>query len=214
MLSTFSSRASRSASSQEIAIRELVDRRVGDQWCLFLDRDGVINRQIVGDYVRTWRDFELLPDVVGALKILRDWAPYIVVVTNQQGIGKGLMSVSDVDEVHRRLQDTLALNAVKVDAFQVCPHLESAGCQCRKPRTGMVLSWLAKHRVVNASLSVIVGDSVSDTQLAHNVAAVVGSCAAVRIGARSQSDVPVDASFNSLWDFAVAVREAKRGKHS
>lgn len=89
------------------AIRKMVAERAGHQWCLFLDRDGVINRQVVGDYVRNWRQFEWLPGAARALKKLRAWAPYIVVVTNQQGVGAGLMSAVDVMVIHRHLQCSL-----------------------------------------------------------------------------------------------------------
>lgn len=81
------------------AIRKMVAERAGHQWCLFLDRDGVINRQVVGDYVRNWRQFEWLPGAARALKKLRAWAPYIVVVTNQQGVGAGLMS-AEIGRAH------------------------------------------------------------------------------------------------------------------
>lgn len=165
------------------AIRKMVAERAGHQWCLFLDRDGVINRQVVGDYVRNWRQFEWLPGAARALKKLRAWAPYIVVVTNQQGVGAGLMSAVDVMVIHRHLQMQLASDGVLIDGFQVCPHHRSQRCGCRKPRPGLVLDWLRRHPDSEPLLSIVVGDSLSDLELAHNVAAAAGACASVQIGA-------------------------------
>lgn len=189
----------------------MVAERVGREWCLFLDRDGVINRRIVGDYVRNWRDFEWMPRAELAIATLRAWAPHVVVVTNQQGIGKGLMSSDDVAEIHRHLEDDLAGFGVQVDAFQVCPHLELAHCACRKPKPGLILDWLRDHPGTDPSLSVMAGDSQSDLELAHNVAASVGGCASIHIGGPTDVDITADASFDSLWDFAAAVGDA-RGK--
>ena len=189
---------------QTAVIRELVAARKGRNWCLFLDRDGVINRQIIGDYVRCWQQFEWLPGAAPALRKLRAWAPHLVVVTNQQGIGKGLMSADDVAEIHQNLQSHIADGGSEIDSFKVCPHLESSGCRCRKPQPGLVLDWLRQHPEVNPSLSIVVGDSLVDIQLAEMVATATGGCASVQIGgARLKSTA--DASFDSLWDFAAAL---------
>jgi histidinol-phosphate phosphatase family protein len=210
MSNTRSSRPSSRSSAQHIAVREMVAERAGREWCLFLDRDGVINRQRVGEYVRSWRQFEWLPDASRALRKLREWAPHLVVVTNQQGIGKGLMSADDVAAIHQHLQAELAADGVVIDAFQVCPHLESARCACRKPRPGLVLDWLRNHPDSESLLSIVVGDSQGDLELAHNVAATAGGCASIQIGRGSSRGV-VNASFDSLWDFAVAVGHAREG---
>jgi histidinol-phosphate phosphatase family protein len=192
----------------------MVAERAGREWCLFLDRDGVINRQVVGDYVRSWRHFEWLPRAPLALKKLRAWAPYLVVVTNQQGICKGLMSADDVAAIHQHLQAELAEEGVTIDAFQVCPHLASAECACRKPRPGLVLDWLGQHPDCDPSLSIVAGDSQSDLELADNVAAAVGGCGSIAIGVRGGVGVVADGSFDSLWDFAVAVGRARGEQNS
>ena len=127
MSNTLSSRLSSGSRGHRISLREIVAERAGREWCLFLDRDGVINRQIVGDYVRNWQEFEWLPQAPLALGKLREWAPHLVVVTNQQGIGKGLMSADDVAAIHQHVQAELASDDLVIDAFQVCPHLESEG---------------------------------------------------------------------------------------
>jgi histidinol phosphatase-like enzyme len=82
-------------------------------------------------------------------------------------------------------------------------------CSCRKPKPGLALDWLEQHPDNDPSLSIMVGDSGSDLQLARNLAAAVGGCASVQIGGANLSEVP-DASFDSLWEFAVAVEHARR----
>lgn len=203
-----SSRPSNSDSFDHSAVRKLVNDRAGREWCLFLDRDGVINRQIVGDYVRDWGDFEWLPRAQLALKGLSAWAPHLVVVTNQQGIGKGLMSADEVAVIHHNIRVELAAVGVVIDAIQVCHHLASVGCECRKPRPGLVLDWLQQHPATDQSLSIIVGDSQSDLELAHAVAVETGGCASVRIGECATRGVIAEASFSSLWEFASAVKRA------
>lgn len=196
--------------SDQVAVRRIVAERAGREWSLFLDRDGVLNRQIVGDYVRSWQDFEWLPMAQEALTRLRGWAPHLVVVTNQQGISAGLMSAQEVTDIHNRLQEDLAAVEVSIDSFQVCPHLASAGCGCRKPQTGLITQWLDEHPKSEPSLSIVVGDSKSDLELARNVAVTSGGCISIQIGQLTDCSLRPHATFNSLWDFALAIEQAYR----
>lgn len=202
-------RSSQISNKNQAAVRQFVAERAGREWCLFLDRDGVINRQIIGDYVRSWQQFQWLPNAVAALRRLGDWAPHLVVVTNQQGVGKGLMSADDADEIHRKLLARLAREGVAIDAVQVCPHLQSESCQCRKPNPALALAWLRLHPDNEAALSVMAGDSGSDLEFARNVASATGGCVSVQIGLADLGGV-ADASFDCLWDFALAVDDARK----
>ena len=197
-------------------VGELVAERSGHRWCLFINRDGVINRRIVDDYVRSWEDFEWLPGAKTALKVLRAWAPYLVVVTNQQGVGKQLMDADDVATIHDHVRGELAGLGVTIDAFQVCPHLAASGCSCRKPKPGLVLDWLDQHPDSDPLLAAMVGDTLSDLELANNVAAVTGGCAGIEIGgsAGGSACVSADMSFETLRDFAVAVDRERREQGS
>jgi len=209
-----SSRPSSRNSSSDLAVRELVAQRAGREWCLFVDRDGVMNRRVVGDYVRNWEDFEWLSGARLALVTLREWAPHIVVVTNQQGVGKGVMSADDLAAIHQHIQSELAVDNVTIDAFQVCPHLESAHCACRKPRPGLVLEWLRQNPRSEPSLSIMVGDSQSDLEAAVNIEAAVGGCSSVQIGRYVGVGGIADACFDSLRDFALAVARARAERDS
>lgn len=179
-----------------------------DDWCLFLDRDGVVNRRIVGDYVRTTGQWEYLPGALLALRLLSDWAPRIVIVTNQRGVGRGLVSWDELDRIHARLLEDAAIVGARIDAIRVCPHRETDGCGCRKPLPGLAASWLAVNREVNPARSVMVGDSPSDMGMAKNLAAVTGGCVRVLIDDGSDPAVAgTDADFRypTLLDYAMDV---------
>lgn len=197
----------------EVGVDRLVRQRAGSTWCLFVDRDGVINRRVEGDYVRDRASFELLPGAVEALVALSRWAPNVVVVTNQQGVGKGLYSHEDLDDVHRHLIDTVTAAGGRIDGILVCPHLAVARCPCRKPRPGLARDWLRARPGVRAELSVMVGDSSSDLEMAGALARATGGCAALHIhGVSPRADVDPSLSFASLADLAGEVGASLEGQ--
>ena len=186
-------------------VAALARERAGAQWCLFLDRDGVINRRIPDDYVRSRDQWEFLPGVLDALRLLAGWAPSIVVVTNQRGVGRGLVSPAELQGIHDDLIASAAAAGGRIDEILVCPHLDTDHCPCRKPRPGLALSWLDGHPTVDASLSIMVGDSPSDLAMAENLAAVTGGCTAVLIGSDADDASRADLRFPTLLDLATEV---------
>ncbi len=134
---------------------------------VFLDRDGVINRHIPDDYVRTWDDFHFLPGALEGLAVLAERAEHVVVVTNQQGVGKGLMTEEALVEIHQRMVAEVQAHGGRIDDVMVCPHLVSMGCTCRKPRPGLVLDWLGRHPEITSRHCLMIGDSASDMELAE-----------------------------------------------
>jgi D-glycero-D-manno-heptose 1,7-bisphosphate phosphatase len=131
---------------------------------LFLDRDGVINNRLPGDYVRQVDDFHFLPGVLEAIAGLSPHFQYIVVVTNQAGIGKGLMTATDLQTIHEHLLQKVHSAGGRVDAIFYCPHRSDAGCDCRKPATGMGFQAQKTFPDLDFSRSWMVGDSISDIQ--------------------------------------------------
>ena len=130
----------------------------------FLDRDGVINRKAPdGGYVTSWAEFELLPGVPEALRALRDERLRLIIVTNQRGIARGMVSRSVVDEIHERMSATLAAAGAAVDAVFVCPH-EEGTCACRKPGTALFAQALDRFPDISLADSVVVGDSIRDLE--------------------------------------------------
>ena len=139
---------------------------------IFLDRDGVLNRLRPGDYVKSPAELELLPGVIEAVEALRQAGFLLVLISNQQGVGKGILSQADLDAVTEAL-----LAKVPLDAVYYCTHLASEGCPCRKPRPGLIRMAVLEHRI-DLSRSLMLGDSYSDLQAAR----VAGIGLFVRVG--------------------------------
>ena len=128
---------------------------------LFLDRDGVLNRRIIDDYVTCRDECDLLPGVASSLRALQDAGFRLVVVTNQRGIAVGRMTHAAVDDVHAYLNERLADQGAAIDAFYVCPHDRHVGCPCRKPAPGL-LDQAHQDQPADWGASFLIGDSDSD----------------------------------------------------
>ena len=131
----------------------------------FLDRDGVLNRER-GAHTWSMEDFEILPDVPGALIALRDAGYTLVVITNQSGIGLGLYGHHDVELIHGYLRDMLAQHGITLADILYCPHHPQQGrCLCRKPGPLLLERAIARHRL-DPSRSVMIGDRQRDVDAA------------------------------------------------
>jgi D-glycero-D-manno-heptose 1,7-bisphosphate phosphatase len=136
---------------------------------LFLDRDGVLNDRIPGDYVTAPEALVVLPGVPESIVALAAYFECIVVVTNQAGIGKGRMTEADLHRVHNRLQQAVEQAGGRIDRFYYCPHRSDAGCTCRKPEPGMALQAQADFPNLNFADCWMVGDSASDIQFGQRL---------------------------------------------
>ncbi len=140
---------------------------------VFLDRDGTINREV--DYLSNPDDFEFLPGAIQALKDLKAAGFALVVVTNQSGIARGILSEATLALIHERMTSELHEAGVELDWIGYCPHHPTVGgpsyqadCSCRKPRPGMLLS-AAGHLGIDLDASFCVGDSLRDVEAAEHV---------------------------------------------
>ncbi len=131
---------------------------------LFIDRDGVINKRIPDNYVRNIADFQFLPGVKEAMLLLSSIYERTIVVTNQQGIGKGLMSEADLKEIHTYMTNKLAEKGVLIDAVLYCPKLASSNPADRKPNIGMALKAKQQFAQIDWSAATLIGDSTSDIE--------------------------------------------------
>lgn len=173
-------------------------------WTLFLDRDGVINQRIVGGYVTHSSDFVLLPGITEAIPMLNRFFRYTMVVTNQQGIGKGIMSEKQLDEVHRFMLMEIEKDGGRIDHVYFCPHLESVSPPCRKPRPGMALLARKEFPDIDFRRSVMAGDTKNDLLFGKRLG-MVTVLIAPPSEARKMADL-VDYRFDSLFDFAMAIQ--------
>ncbi|MDR3710281.1 MAG: HAD family hydrolase [Capsulimonadaceae bacterium] len=163
---------------------------------VFLDRDGVLNTHLPGRYVENTQQLVVLPGVAQAIRRLNNSGILTIVISNQQGIARGIMTRAALDivtkELERRLYDEAGAH---LDEINYCVHSRHDGCACRKPRPGMILDSLARHGM-DAALTVFVGDSGTDIEAA--AAAGVGSKALVLTGANRYYDA---SRFAVLPDF-------------
>ena len=172
------------------------------KWTLFLDRDGVINKKIEGDYVKDWNQFVFCDGVLIALKKLAEVFFRIIIVTNQRGIGKKIMTVEQLNEIHQKMLDQIFLIGGKIDKIYYCPNkLDSA--TCRKPNIGMGLNAKLDFPEIDFSKSIMVGDSISDMEFGKKLRMKsVFISSENRSALNSERNLEFDLRFNSLLDFA------------
>lgn len=154
--------------------------------CIFFDRDGIVNQSPGPGYVERWDDFYLLSGFIEALKVAYEYGYVAVIITNQRGVARGIMSMGVVDEIHNNLRSLLKdeYNLELLDIF-CCPHNNNE-CDCRKPLPGMLLQAAEKYNI-DLSASFMVGDSKTDI-----IAGAAAGCRTIYVG---DKDGDVDADF-------------------
>ncbi len=153
---------------------------------VFLDRDGTLVED--RGYTHRTEDYARLPGALEGLALLRDAGFRLAIATNQSGIARGYYSVADFEAFQRHLERDFAAGGVRFEATYFCPHLPDAGCDCRKPRPGMLER---AHRELGADLarSFVVGDRALDAALAANA-----GCRAVLVSTGLDAPRPVEIS--------------------
>ncbi len=142
----------------------LKDLDINKTWTLFLDRDGVINKRLHNDYVKHWIEFEFLEGVLDSLKTFNSIFGNIVVVTNQQGIGKGLYRTEDLELIHKNMLYEIAYHGGRIDKVYFSPYLQSQNHPSRKPGIGMALQAKSDYPAIDFKKSLMIGDSASDIE--------------------------------------------------
>ncbi|MEA3448669.1 MAG: HAD family hydrolase [Bacteroidota bacterium] len=133
---------------------------------VFLDRDGVVNREI-GDYVRRLEDFRLNNGVLKSIKLLKSEGYKVIIVSNQGGISKGLYTKDQIDCMHDLLIEQVRRFGADIDEIYVCPHHSSIEkCLCRKP-SGLMLEKAIARFDIDKSRAVFIGDAERDVEAAN-----------------------------------------------
>jgi len=179
-------------------IRKLV---IDKGWALFLDRDGVINHRIQDDYVKHPDEFEFIPGVTDALRIFAGIFNPVIVITNQQGIGRGLMTNVQLDLVHNKMLKSVTETGGRIDAVFYSPDLKNTRSFTRKPAVGLGLKARKQFPSLNFKHSIMAGDTYSDILFGHRLGMIT-----VLIGndkeAAFQAAGILDYSFPDLISFA------------
>lgn len=135
---------------------------------ILLDRDGVINRKIRNGYVASWKDFLFLPGALEALRLLTESGYRPIVVSNQAGVGKGLMTWSALNLITARFRRKVEAAGGRIHKVYYCIHRKEARCPCRKPRPGLLLKARQENNFEFGE-TCFVGDSLSDLLAARRV---------------------------------------------
>ena len=133
---------------------------------VFLDRDGVINRDST-DYIKCQREFHLLPGSLEAMARLTRAGFTLILITNQSAVARGLITRQGLNRLHQRLCAAVAEKGGRIRDIFFCPHHPEDGCRCRKPATGMLQQAAAKYGL-NLATTVFVGDSARDILCARH----------------------------------------------
>ncbi len=126
---------------------------------LLLDRDGTLNVEV--DYLANPEELELLPGAVESIRRAHELGWGVAVVTNQSGIARGYFDKEDVDTLHQRLRQLVEEKGEGLDGIYICPHGPTDGCECRKPKPGLLIQ-AAEELNGELSRSVMVGDKGTD----------------------------------------------------
>jgi len=174
---------------------------ISNDWTLFLDRDGVINERLVDEYVRTPEEFHFFDGTLDAIKTFAGIFGRIVIVTNQQGIGKGLMDEHELAKVHKSMLAEISESGGRIDKIYHCAGLSHKKPFCRKPQIGMALNARKDFPEINFKKSIIAGDSKTDMQFGRRLKMKTILIGADNLIAR-ENPMLVDYWFQSLYDLS------------
>ncbi|MDD5488137.1 MAG: HAD-IIIA family hydrolase [Candidatus Omnitrophica bacterium] len=135
---------------------------------VFIDRDGVINRDPGGwtkrGYVTRWDEFDVLPGVLEAMRMLAEAGYGAVIVSNQQGVGKGYMTKRDLLAVSEKMSEVIRASGGTIDGIYYCTHLKEENCSCRKPKSGLFVQAEKDLDIGDISGMFYIGDTERDIQ--------------------------------------------------
>jgi histidinol-phosphate phosphatase family protein len=177
-------------------------------WTLFLDRDGVLNIEKDDDYILNWEEFQFYPTTLEALDILRPLFSRIFLVTNQKGVGKGLMSLEDLENIHSNMLAAIQAKGGGLDHLFFCTDLDSDSPN-RKPNPGMAFQAKTLYPAVDFKKSIMVGNRPSDMAFGKNA----GMHTVFVATTHPQTEDPhpqIDHRFNNLLEFAQAVATLRK----
>ncbi len=179
--------------------------QIDKTWTLFLDRDGVINYENPGTYVRNWDEFIFYPKLLKILPIsINDFS--IFLATNQRGITKGIMTMADLENIHARMLKGIEEKGGKIDRIYYCMDAE-ASSPCRKPNPGMAFQAVDDFPEIDLKKSLMVGNNISDMLFGKNA----GMKTVFLQTTNPDLELPhtdIDLYFNNLDEFAAALKKS------
>jgi len=169
-------------------------------YTLFIDRDGVINQPIINDYARSPSDFKFCEGAQNALVQLKKIFGRVILLTNQQGIGKGIMTAQSLENVHLKMYNAIHTSGAYFDLVLYAPYLSNKNHSWRKPSIGMMKKAKQYFPEINYAKSIMVGDSPGDMALADQIGSIK-----VKISNHQFSFTNQDFTFDNLLQFVTSL---------
>jgi histidinol-phosphate phosphatase family protein len=182
--------------------------QVDKSWSLFLDRDGVINHEKKENYILNWNEFRFYNGAIEALKTFSALFGTIVMVTNQRGVGKGVMSEKDLGVIHANMLAAINENSGRIDKIYYCTSLDN-DCYDRKPNAGMAYQAKKDFPAVDFYKSIMVGNKISDMQFGKNAGMYTVYVDTTNPEVPSPNPL-IDFRYNHLYAFAEALQALVR----
>jgi D-glycero-D-manno-heptose 1,7-bisphosphate phosphatase len=176
---------------------------------VILDRDGtiVVDRPYLADPA----GLEFLPGAAAGLRALHEQGLRLVLITNQSGVGRGLLSLGQLEAIHARLRRMMSEAGAPLEAIYFCPHAPEADCACRKPRSELLLRAAAELGFEPAD-AVVIGDKTSDIEFGARVGARTILIAPQVTDRAPEAGARPDFVAADLMQAAVAIRELSAGR--
>lgn len=181
--------------------------QIEKNWTLFLDRDGVINYENQGTYVRNCDEFIFYPHAPENIAYFNTRFQHLILATNQRGITRGMMTLDDLQKIHEKMKLDLEEKGGKLDRIYFCIDAESSSL-CRKPNPGMALQAAADFSTIDLKKSVMVGNNLSDMLFGRNA----GMATVFLRTTNPELTFPhesIDLYFNNLDEFANALQKSQ-----
>ena len=177
--------------------------KIESDWSLFLDRDGVVNEKKENDYVKSWEEFKFIPGSIEAIANFSNIFSFIGVVTNQRGVGRGLMKEFDLKNIHLNMLMEIQKSGGRIDEIFYCTDVDN-NSSSRKPKIGMALQAKLKFPLIDFAKSIMAGDQLSDMEFGRN-AGMVNVFIGKSSIKNSKTQSLIDYQFESLLSFSKAL---------
>lgn len=188
------------------------------QKCIFLDRDGTINEYV--GFLRNEEQMKLIPGVAQAIRNINDSEYLCIVITNQPVIARGEVTITQLEEIHKKMEKLLGNDGAFINDLYYCPHHPDKGyegeipelkiiCECRKPSTGLIEKAVTDYNI-DLEKSFMIGDSTLDIKLAENAGMKSILVTTGQAGSDNKYDVNPDYVCSSLEEAVEKVLTKER----
>lgn len=138
---------------------------------ILIDRDGTINKRPKKmEYIKSWEELELIDSSVEAMSKLSQHGFKFIIISNQAGIARGILTLEDVNYINKKLKENLEKKGIEIIDFIICPHHWDENCNCRKPKPGMLFTASDKYNFC-LNKTIFIGDDIRDAYAASNAGA-------------------------------------------